>query len=235
MTSQHLVCARFKKTKDGDKVRFTAIVPIEELLAKLVENLIVDKLYIAVDDPDGKGYGLREIGDVTLTVASPGAPLITVPAMPEGRTPYTPPLPHEPAPVAPIAAERGLPIVARLVQDNQDSGQYDFKPIGAPPKRQSELGTGQATTPQGKEENAKAASLMARILAARGVSDHEVGDEPAPKPKARKKAKKTLSFEEEDKLLPNTVSKSKLKITGVIEGTDAERAAASSPNLKDFA
>lgn len=161
-----LVVARFKPV-EGQPLRFTASASPEELLASLEAKLPVDLIYGLIPFPDGKGYSLRELGLVALTVNSDVLPERAAAPAPQAPTadrvtpgPAAPPLPsHEP-----VQLKLPLEIPA-------PSSGYSFSPnVEHAPKSQGEL-----LKERGLEQAPPTASRRPKVTRKRGKPAKALG------------------------------------------------------------
>lgn len=76
MTEELLVCAKVKNEK-----KFTGLMPLEELILALAEKLPVDKVFLQIEDEDGLGFRLREVGTLVVSFI-PAGEEISVPVLP---------------------------------------------------------------------------------------------------------------------------------------------------------
>jgi len=87
MTNQNelLVMARYRDTSQG--VKFSGAMPLRELMSRMISFLPCDSLFVLVPDSDGKGYSLREVGLLTLSVGQPVDVALPSVAAPELHSP----------------------------------------------------------------------------------------------------------------------------------------------------
>lgn len=78
-----LVVARIKTNDPSETPKFTKAMPIESLLLELVKTIPVDKVYVMVEDEDGEGFRLREMGSVYLDIVTKDEVFITKAKLPE--------------------------------------------------------------------------------------------------------------------------------------------------------
>lgn len=240
MTKQHQVVARFKSPDSSP--RFTKSCNIDELMARLMQELPVDALYMVIPHDDGLGYNLRELGYLSLNV-------VTRDQIEAEPAPTSSPQEPEQIPAEAahwMAADLGpRPVVAPeskvFTQPTLDPGPQPFTPI------QAEMRGGMTfDRPRSQKELLREKGIQDppnHMYGVRGPKDRSnaVPQEPEPaqkatpkkqaKPKKAKISKRKdaeLSSEADDSNLPNTVSKGGRRVVNSISTATPEEAAAAS-------
>lgn len=204
-TNLPLVMGRIRGS-DPKSPRFTASTTHQDLMAKLAEQLPVDLIYFVVPHPDGKGFSLREAGQVVLDIQV--SPDLDMPLETVTPKPLQPPAPPAPTELAPTVAEIGQQLPQDYVFGVQAPNEPDpFK--FERPRSQAEL------------------------LKERGIEQPKVNL--APKKKTRGKSRAKALDDIPDDQLPNPVSLGgRVQTNHISTATQAEQAAASKFNRSEI-
>lgn len=201
------VVARFK-SDDAANPRFTKTTTIEELMVETMKTLPIDMIYLVTPDQDGRGYSLRELGLITIDIATPSGdqlpnirpePIVTQQTVQDapGQEISVESMP-EPIPVKEV--------VPQVILDNDTGFKFDR------PRSQTEL-----LAERGIEEPKKNLARKARKRKSIAPDNGGIGAQVA--------ASGAMDVPEES--LPNPVSKGRVQINNIITATPEQAAAAS--------
>ena len=197
-----LVAARFKDS-DPTSPRITATCDIGTLIRSLMEKLPVDVLYAVDAHEDGKGFSLREIGVVTISV-TPFDELEQAQSLPQSDFSL-------PATRPPVATKDSTTRQPEALASNQT--QFDFSPV--------------STKDDFDFEKPKS---QTQLLAERGIEQPVQLVRPPRSNKKNGKVKAPRSQTDDntpDSQLPNPVSRGKTQVTGFKAASQQEAEAAS--------
>lgn len=201
------VIARFK-SDDASNPRFTKTTTIEELMVEAMKTLPIDMIYLVTPDQDGRGYSLRELGLLTIDIATPAGEQINLPqvAQPEvksvvqdapGREIVEESIP-EPTPVKEV--------VPQVILGDDTGFRFDK------PRSQAEL-----LAERGIEEPKKNLARKPRKRKAIAPDSGVIG--------AQTSHSGAIDIPEDN--LPNPISKGRVQINNIITATPEQAAAAS--------
>lgn len=126
-----LVMARFKTghNSPSNLPRFTRAATIEELMMEVMKSLPVDLVYMMTPDKDGRGYGIREVGVITVDIV----PVEHVATAQEVTTSQEPGSPAAPTPL--VKEEAPAPVRQSFAFESVEDRGFKFDT----PKSQAEL------------------------------------------------------------------------------------------------
>lgn len=212
---------------------FTRTGTAQEVFEGLQRLLPVDKLYVILESPDGKGYELLEAGDVVVDFAplskdlQPGAPQ-------RSQEPLSPPTPTQSrAPVIEAASASPEPFNEPLPTNPETKEGYSFSPDVPAPLTQGQIDKKLGTN-QPRPGMTKAAKNGNMTKLSKGKKRHKSKDVSKSAPAVEPSETDQCSDDPNDKTwlegLPPPVrvsSHGRTSVTSIRTATDAERAAAS--------